>query len=152
MFQFNHDLLLINHGLVLISGGESPVISYLLSAEAIGDLDVACDMRFSHSNYIYLKHDELSYIWRTNTLTMKSQSTGGEGPSVLFFIWLLISPLLQTIIYLIPYPCTWKDLHNHLHEKKMTIHLISSSFPTIQFVKSALVNVIPISQINSKIT
>ena len=66
MFQFIQDLLLVNHGLVLIYGGKSPVIPYLWSTKAIRGLEIAWDMRFNHKFYRYLKHDEPSHIWRTN--------------------------------------------------------------------------------------
>ena len=48
MFLFNQDLLLVNHGMVLIYGVKSPVISYLLSAEAIRGLEIAWGISFSH--------------------------------------------------------------------------------------------------------
>ena len=59
MFKFIQDKLLVNHGLVLISGVESPIISYLLSAEAIRALKKTWDMRFVHIIYRYLRHEKI---------------------------------------------------------------------------------------------
>ena len=73
MFQFIKYLLFVNHGQVLISGVNSPVISYLWSTAAIRGLPIAWDMCFNHIFYRYLKHDELPtydgptpWKWRTN--------------------------------------------------------------------------------------
>ena len=91
MFQFIQDLLLVNHGLVLMSGVKSPVMSYLWSTEAICGLEIAWDIRFNHIFYRCLKHDA-PWMWRT--------------------ICPLISPWLQKTLYLIPHPCARKDLYN----------------------------------------
>ena len=43
-------------------GDKSPVISYLGSTEAIRGLKIAWDMRFNHTFYRCLKHDELPHV------------------------------------------------------------------------------------------
>ena len=79
MFQFIQDLLFVSHGLELISGVKSTVISSLWSTEAI---EKVWDMRFNQIVHRYLKHDGPSHIWRTNTWNMTKQPSGEEGPSV----------------------------------------------------------------------
>ena len=123
--QVYPSLLLINHGLVLIAGVKSTIIPYLLSEGSIRGLEMTWDMRFVHIINRYLKHDEPSDIWRTNTLTMTNQPTSGEGSSVLFFylptyIFMVTNKyILNTISY------AWEYLYNHPHTKTLVSHLIS---------------------------
>ena len=119
MFQFNQNLILVNHGLVLISDVKSPVIWHLLSVGVIRGLEIAWDSRFTHIIYRCLKHDKPSHTWRTNALTVTNQPGVGNIRQFYIFIDLLISPWLQTMIYLIPHPCARKDLYNHAQTQNL---------------------------------
>ena len=116
---FIHDELWANNKLLLISGVKSPLISYLLSREAIRGLKMAWDMRLVNIIYRYFKHDNPSHIWRNNTLTMTNIPRVGQVRQFYFFIFMLTSPWLR--IY-IPHtiPCAWKDQYNLIHTKTST--------------------------------
>ena len=83
--------------------------------------EIAWDMCFGHIIYTYLKYNEPSHIWPTNTLNMTNQPTGGAGLPVLLFILLLISPWLQTILYLIPYHVLKYLYSNYTHTKTVEL-------------------------------
>ena len=66
-----------------------------------------------------LTYDGLTHwIWRTNPGV-------GKFRRFYFFVWLLISSWLQTILYLISHPCVRKDMYNHAHTKTFILHPIS---------------------------
>ena len=97
--MFIHDELWANNRLLLISGVKSPLISYLLSREAIRGLKMAWDMRLVNIIYRYFKRDDPSHIWRNNTLTMTSNPQVGQVRQFYFFIFMLTSPWLRIYIY-----------------------------------------------------
>ena len=78
---------------------------------------------FFHIIYRYLKHDAPSHICRTHRVAKTNQPHGvRQVRQFYYFICLLLSPCLQTILFVIP--CVRKDLYNHSHARTLILHLI----------------------------
>ena len=143
MFKSSQDLLLINHGLVTISGVKSPVMSHMLIAEAIRSVKMVKDKRFVHIIRDYTP--QVSLILSKDSKSMTNLPTYDEPTHWLrptyprlgqvrqfyFFclttyIYMATNNSIHTTItfFYLTISCARKDLYNHTERKNLTLHLI----------------------------
>ena len=84
---------------------------------------MAWSMSFVQIIYRYLKHDEPSYIWQTNTLTMANQPSGGQVRHLYVFSPPDISMVTSSSMF-DSISCDRRDLLNYTHTKPLVLYLI----------------------------
>ena len=87
-------------------------------------LEMAWDISFVHTIYRYLKHDELSYIWGTNMMTMTNQPPIGTDSSVFIFYWPVNISMFTNHSIANTLWRARKDLYNYAHTTTLILHLI----------------------------